>query len=104
MNDKALKVLEFHKIIELLAERATSEPGRKMCLGLRPSVVRSTIESCQQETEDATSRLLRRGATNFGSNKDLLISMPWSPFTPFPRRSGAASFPRRRLQTMQAAI
>ena len=75
MNDKALKVLEFHKIIELLAERATSEPGRKMCLGLRPSVVRSTIESCQQETEDATSRLLRRGATNFGSNKDLGFSL-----------------------------
>lgn len=75
MNDKALKVLEFHKIIELLAERATSEPGRKMCLALRPSVVRSTIESCQQETEDATSRLLRRGATNFGSNKDLGFSL-----------------------------
>ena len=75
MNDKALKVLEFHKIIELLAEHATSEPGRIMCRALRPSVVRSTIEQTQQETQDATSRLLRRGSTNFGSNKDLGFSL-----------------------------
>lgn len=75
MNDKSLRVLEFHKIIELLAERATSGPGRKMCLALRPSVVRSTIESSQQETEDAASRLLRRGSTSFGSNTDLGFSL-----------------------------
>lgn len=75
MNDKALKVLEFHKIIDLLADRATSGPGRTMCRALRPSVVRSTIEQNQQETDDAVSRLLRRGATNFGSNKDLGFSL-----------------------------
>lgn len=75
MNDKSLRVLEFHKIIELLGEHATSEPGRKMCLALRPSVVRSTIEQSQQETEDAASRILRRGSTNFGSNKDLGFSL-----------------------------
>ena len=75
MNDKSLRVLEFHKIIELLAEHATSEPGRKMCLALRPSVVLSTIEQSQTETEDAVSRLLRRGSTNFGSNKNLGFSL-----------------------------
>ena len=48
MNDKSLKVLEFHKIIELLTERATSEPGRIMCRALRPSVVRANIEQTQQ--------------------------------------------------------
>lgn len=75
MNDKALKVLEFHKIIELLAGCATSEPGRIMCRSLRPSVVLSTIEQNQQETEDAVGRLLRKGSTNFGSNKDLGFSL-----------------------------
>ncbi len=75
MNDKSLKVLEFHKIIELLAEHATSEPGRNMCRALRPSVVLSAIEQSQQETDDAVSRLLRRGSTNFGSNKDLGFSL-----------------------------
>lgn len=75
MNDKSLKVLEFHKIIDLLAEHATSEPGRNMCRALRPSVVLSTIEQSQQETDDAVGRLLRRGSTNFGSNKDLGFSL-----------------------------
>lgn len=75
MNDRSLKVLEFHKIIDLLAEHATSEPGRKMCLALRPSVVRATVEQAQQETDDAVSRLLRKGSTNFGSNKDLGFSL-----------------------------
>lgn len=75
MNDKSLKVLEFHKIIDLLTEHATSEPGRNMCRALRPSVVLSTIEQNQQETDDAVGRLLRRGSTNFGSNKDLGFSL-----------------------------
>lgn len=75
MNDKSLKVLEFHKIIDLLTEHATSEPGRNMCRALRPSVVLSTIEQSQQETDDAVGRLLRKGSTNFGSNKDLGFSL-----------------------------
>ena len=75
MNDRSLRVLEFHKIIDLLGKCATSEPGRRMCLALRPSVVRSTIEQAQQETADAVGRLLRRGSTNFGSNRDLGFSL-----------------------------
>ncbi len=75
MNDKALKVLEFHKIIEMLTEHATSEPGRIMCRALRPSVVRANIEQTQQETGDAVGRILRHGSTNFGSNKDLGFSL-----------------------------
>ncbi len=67
--------MEFYKIIELLTEHATSEPGRAMCKKLRPSVVLSTIEQSQQETEDAVGRLLRRGSTNFGNNKDLGFSL-----------------------------
>ena len=31
MNSKALHVLEYNKIIERLTEKATSEPGRKLC-------------------------------------------------------------------------
>jgi len=75
MNDKSLKVLEFHKIIQLLTDHATSEPGRMMCRALRPSVVLSTIEQTQQETEDAVGRLLRRSSINFGNNADLGYSL-----------------------------
>ncbi len=75
MNDKSLKILEFYKITELLADHATSEPGRNMCRSLRPSVVLSTIEQSQQETEDAVGRLLRRGSVSFGNNKDFGFSL-----------------------------
>ncbi len=75
MNDKSLRVLEFHKIIELLTEHASSEPGRIMCRSLRPSVVLSTIEQSQQETEDAVGHLLRKGSISFGSNTNLGFSL-----------------------------
>ena len=75
MNDKSLRVLEFPKIIEMLAEHATSDPGRAMCRSLRPSVVLSTIEQSQLETEHAVNRLLKKGSTNFGNNKDLGMSL-----------------------------
>ena len=37
MNEKALKTLEYNKIIEMLCERATCGPGRKRCEALLPS-------------------------------------------------------------------
>ena len=75
MNDKALRILEFHKIIDMLTEHATSEPGRAMCKSLRPSVILSTIEQSQMETEHALQRILKKGSTNFGNNKPLGMSI-----------------------------
>ncbi len=71
MNEKSLRVLEFHKIIDLLTARATCAPGRALCAKLRPSVLLNTIEEAQSETADALSRILRFGSTNFGSTRDL---------------------------------
>ena len=36
MNSKVLQVLEYTKIIERLADKATSAPGRELCLHLLP--------------------------------------------------------------------
>ncbi|MCR5717211.1 MAG: endonuclease MutS2 [Lachnospiraceae bacterium] len=71
MNEKSLRVLEFHKIIDMLTARATCAPGRALCEKLRPSVVLTTIEQAQHETADALSRILRFGSTSFGSTRDL---------------------------------
>jgi len=70
MNEKCLRILEFYKIVDLLIEHATSNPGRQMCQQLRPSVTLSAIEQSQTETEDAVNRILRFGSTNFGNNRD----------------------------------
>ncbi len=71
MNSKALQVLEYNKIIERLTEKATSEPGRKLCRELLPMTVQEEIEHAQRETADALSRLFKKGSTSFGGNKDL---------------------------------
>lgn len=34
MNRKVLKTLEYDKVIDMLAEKADSEPGKKLCLEL----------------------------------------------------------------------
>ena len=37
MNAKVLTTLEYNKIIDLLTEKADSEPGKKLCRELVPS-------------------------------------------------------------------
>lgn len=71
MNQKVLKTLEYNKIIQLLEDKADSEPGKKMCQELVPSVDLEEIRKAQLETKDALSRLFKVGSTSFGSNKDL---------------------------------
>ena len=71
MNQKALKTLEYDKILLLLEEKADSVPGKKKCRELLPSVDLEKIEAAQTETADALTRLFRRGNTSFGNNYDL---------------------------------
>ena len=75
MNTKVLTTLEYNKIIDLLTEKADSEPGKKLCRELVPSTVLSAIRTAQRETKDALARLFRIGSTSFGSNRDLGFSI-----------------------------
>ena len=75
MNTKVLTTLEYNKIIDLLTEKADSEPGKKLCRDLVPSTDLSTIRTAQRETKDALARLFRIGGTSFGSNRDLGFSI-----------------------------
>ena len=75
MNQKVLKTLEYNKIIDLLTDKADSEPGRKLCRELTPSVDLNEIREAQRETKDALSRLFKVGSTSFGSNRDLGFSI-----------------------------
>lgn len=75
MNDKVLHVLEYHKIINMLENRATSAPGKKMCAELRPCAEPEEISLSQTETADALTRLFQKGGTSFGGNKDLGMSL-----------------------------
>ena len=75
MNKKGLQILEYYKIIAMLTERASSEPGKALCEKLYPSTDLSEIEEAQQETQDALSRLFTKGSISFGGNKDLRFAI-----------------------------
>lgn len=75
MNEKVLRVLEYHKIIARLTEKATSEPGKKRAAALLPMTDLNEIQAAQTQTADALGRLFAKGSTSFGSNKDLGMSL-----------------------------
>ena len=75
MNEKVLNTLEYNKITEMLAGKANSEPGRKLCRELKPSTDLEEIKRNQRHTADALRRLFRFGSTSFGNNKDLGYSI-----------------------------
>ena len=75
MNEKALKVLEYHKIIERLVNFAGSQPGKSLCRNLVPSTDISEIRRMQKETSDAVSRLCRKGNVSFSGLSDIRGSL-----------------------------
>lgn len=75
MNEKALTTLEYNKIIAMLADRATCEPGKKKCEELLPSDDIGTIRRMQEETAAALSRLFKKGSPSFGNAHDIRASL-----------------------------
>lgn len=75
MNEKALRILEYHKIINLLVDKATSAPGKELCKKLLPMTNLTDIEEAQQQTADAFNRLVKGGRIHFSGNKDIAFSL-----------------------------
>ena len=71
MNDKALKTLEYDKIISRLEAFASSPMGKKECASLLPSADYEEILTAQEETRDALSRLYRNGFLSFQGLSDI---------------------------------
>ncbi len=65
MNEKALRILEYDKIIEQLMSHASSEIGKQMCHDLRPSINPIEIETAQEQTSDALTRVYKYGSLSF---------------------------------------
>lgn len=75
MNEKVLQVLEYNKIIQMLENKASSPLGKERCLALKPDTSLSQIEKAQEETSAAFSRIIKKGSTSFGNNKDIGFSL-----------------------------
>ncbi len=65
MNKKTLSKLEYHKIIELLTDHASSFSGKDRCRKLRPMTELAKINASQQETAAAFTRIVKKGRLSF---------------------------------------
>ena len=66
MNQKALRTLEYDKIIAQLVEYASCESGKELCRKLIPSIDYDEIVTAQRETTDAVTRVRQKGGISFG--------------------------------------
>ena len=66
MNQKTLTKLEFDKIIDLLAEEAGSFRGKQLCHRLKPMTDLGKINTFQEQTASAFTRIIRKGRISFG--------------------------------------
>ncbi len=75
MNERALRVLEYDKIIQKLEQLAGSVPGKKLCRELTPLSDPEQIRQMQRETTDALARIFRKGSVSFSGVSDLRPSL-----------------------------
>lgn len=75
MNQKALKILEYHKIIELLTEKASCDLGREQCRRLLPMTDLEEIRQAQRQTADALRRIYAKGSVSFSGTSDIGASL-----------------------------
>ena len=65
MNKKTITKLEFNKITELLTEQASTPGGMKRCRNLKPSTDLELIETMQEQTAAAFTRIVKKGRPSF---------------------------------------
>ena len=75
MNQKTLTKLEFDKIITLLGEEAGSFRGRQLCHRLKPMTDLEKINTFQEQTAAAFTRIVRKGRISFGDAAPVEESM-----------------------------
>ena len=75
MNEKALRTLEYDKIVALLVERASSAPGKALCRAIAPLTDIAQIETLQEETAAAVGRIFAKGSISFGNTFDVNASL-----------------------------
>ncbi len=75
MNQKTLTKLEFDKITALLEEEAGSFRGRQLCRRLKPMTDLGKINTYQDQTAAAFTRIVRKGRISFGDAAPVEESM-----------------------------
>ena len=75
MNQKALKTLEYTKIITQLESHAASPLGKSLCRDLVPSSDLEEVRTWQTQTTDAADRVRLKGTVSFSGLRDIGSSL-----------------------------
>ena len=75
MNEKTYRVLEYHKILELLQSEAASVITKKTVAEMKPFLDVYLIRELLAETTEAVSVIMRKGALPLGSFYDIRNSI-----------------------------
>lgn len=75
MDDRTLKVLEYKKIIDMLAEHTVSNLGREIALELKPGTNIYEVKEWLQETSEAVEILLKKGTIPLEGIHDVRASL-----------------------------
>lgn len=75
MNEKALRVLEYNKIIDMLCENTVSEMGRDIASELKPSSNLHEVKELQQETTEAVKMILKKGNIPLEGVQDIRVPL-----------------------------
>ncbi len=95
MNERNIRVLEFPKILEMLAALAVTDPGREAARALMPSGDPATVRRWQAETEEATTIMAYTGGNPMAYFTDV------RPFLKLAKAGGTLS-PKALLQVADA--
>lgn len=75
MNQKTLDKLEYHKIIAMLEEHASSFRGKQLCRRLKPMTNLEKIDTYQEQTAAAFTRIIKKGRISFSDAAPIEESM-----------------------------
>ena len=73
--DKSIRMLEFDKILNMLASVCYTDGARKRALSLTPSSNRETVLKRQEYTANAKKMAAIKGAPSFGNMPDIMDSV-----------------------------
>ena len=95
MNERNLRVLEFNKILEMLAELCSTEPGQAAARALKPSGEADTVRLWQAQTDEASAVFAYSGGNPMAHFTDV------RPYLKLAKAGGTLS-PKALLQVADA--
>ena len=75
LQERSYQTIELPKILELLAQEASTEPAKQLCRELRPVFSLKLCEKLQQETEDAARLIGLQGSPAFSGLRDISAAL-----------------------------